>query len=203
MLLPVFFAEGLTAFCVLAFEIATARLVAPYAGMSTDTWTAIIAAFLLALAFGNHCGGRLGTNACSARMLALAASAMAAGGIMAAITPLMMPAWDALILAPAPSQLWRIIVFVALPCIPVGFLFGIATPLLMTAAITLAGPQRSVVGLVYAIGAAGSVCGVLITLWLLLDVLGTRATMMTIGALALMGAALVAATLARRPVSVR
>ena len=41
MLAVLILAEGLTAFCALGFEVAMARLVAPHAGMSTDTWTAI------------------------------------------------------------------------------------------------------------------------------------------------------------------
>jgi hypothetical protein len=35
--------EGVLAFCALGFELGVARRVAPYVGMSTDTWTAIIA----------------------------------------------------------------------------------------------------------------------------------------------------------------
>ena len=50
MLAVLILAEGLTAFSALGFEIAMARLVAPHAGMSTDTWTAIIPAFLYYLA---------------------------------------------------------------------------------------------------------------------------------------------------------
>ncbi|MGB3866010.1 MAG: fused MFS/spermidine synthase, partial [Xanthobacteraceae bacterium] len=67
MLAVLILAEGLTAFCALGFEIAMARLVAPHAGMSTDTWTAIIAAFLLALALGNHVGGRVAATSLSVR----------------------------------------------------------------------------------------------------------------------------------------
>lgn len=204
MLIAVILAEGLTAFCALAFEVAAARLVAPHAGMSTDTWTAIIAAFLLALALGNRIGGRLATDASVANMLARAAIAALMGGAAVAVTPFVMNVWDAVILAPAPAQLWRIVLFAALPCIPAGLMFGIATPLLMTGAMALAGGGGIIVGMIYAAGATGSVFGVLAVLWLLFDTLGTKATLLTIGALAACNAMLIAcaATALRQRVAV-
>lgn len=201
MLPIVILAEGLTAFCALAFEIAMARLIAPYAGMSTDTWTAIIAAFLLALALGNRSGGRLAANADLRAMLALAAGAVGLGGAAVTATPLAMPWWDTVILASAPTQPWRIAMFAGLPCIPAGFFFGVANPLLMTAALALA-QRASVAGPVYAAGAAGSVLGVLGVQWWLLDTLGTRATLLAIAAITLAnGALIVSACVTRRRVA--
>lgn len=201
MLPIVILAEGLTAFCALAFEIAMARLIAPYAGMSTDTWTAIIAAFLLALALGNRTGGRLAANADLRAMLALAAGAVGLGGAAVAATPLAMPWWDTVILASAPTKPWRIAMFAGLPCIPAGFFFGVANPLLMTAALALA-QRATVAGPVYAAGAAGSVLGVLGVQWWLLDTLGTRATLLAIAAIALAnGALIVSAGVTRRRVT--
>jgi MFS family permease len=192
MVLALFLAEGLVAFCALAFEVIAARLVAPHAGMSTDTWTAIIAAFLLALAAGNAVGGRLAERGGRAVLLRRAALATAAGGIAVAGVPLFIEEWDALVLAPAPLVLWRVVVFVAAPCIPAGVLFGIAPPLLMMSLIAHGGPAVRV-GAMYAAGAAGSVLGVLSALWLLLDRFGVRMSLVAVGALALAAAALMAA----------
>ena len=192
MVLALFLAEGLVAFCALAFEVIAARLVAPHAGMSTDTWTAIIAAFLLALAAGNAVGGVLAGRGDRAASLRWASLATLAGGVTVAAVPFVMGAWDALVLAPAPSALWRAVVFVAAPCIPAGVLFGIAPPLLMMVLISRGGPAFQV-GAMYAAGAAGSVLGVLSALWLLLDVLGVRTSLLAVGALALAAAALMAA----------
>lgn len=202
MVPALFLAEGLVAFCALAFEVIAARLVAPYAGMSTDTWTAIIAAFLLALAVGNAIGGVLAGRGDRALLLRWAAVTTAAGGITVATAPFVMEAWDALVLAPAPSALWRVVIFVAAPCIPAGVLFGIAPPLLMISLISSGGPAFRV-GAMYAAGAAGSVFGVLSALWLLLDILGVRMSLVAVGAFALATAALIAALsmrLRRRPV---
>lgn len=198
MLAVLILAEGLTAFCALGFEIAMARLVAPHAGMSTDTWTAIIAAFLLALALGNHIGGRIAAASAMRQRLCVAAGALLAAAFAIAVTPLAMPWWDALILSPAPAAPWRIVTFAALPCLPAGLALGIATPLLMTAALALSKSQ-AVAGLVYGAGAIGSVCGVLCVLWWWLDVLGTRATLLAIATVALALTAMIAATALTRP----
>jgi hypothetical protein len=198
MLAVLILAEGLTAFCALGFEIAMARLVAPHAGMSTDTWTAIIAAFLLALALGNHIGGRIAALSGMRQRLCVAAGALLAAALAIAVTPLAMPWWDAAILSPAPAAPWRIVVFAALPCLPAGLALGVATPLLMTCALALS-RRQAVAGLVYGAGATGSVCGVLGVLWWWLDVLGTRTTLLTIAVVALALTAMIAVTALTRP----
>jgi predicted membrane-bound spermidine synthase len=183
----------MVAFCALAFEVIAARLVAPYAGMSTDTRTAIIAAFLLALALGNHIGGALAAGRHPTAMLRQAALATAAGGVAVIVPPLMMAGWDALVLAPAPTVLWRVVLFAAVPCIPAGICFGIAAPLLMMRLLASGPEHGAAVGIMYGAGALGSVCGVLATLWLLLDSLGAQASLVVIGVIALANAALMLA----------
>ncbi len=183
-------AEALVAFCTLAFEISVARLVAPHVGNSTDTWTAIIAAFLLALALGNRVGGSMAAG-CDARQLpARAAAAAALAGAAMVAMPFAIAALDRVIVAPAPLASWRIALFAALPCLPCGFLLGVATPPLMTAALALSRHPGRTAGLVYGAGAFGSLAGVLAVLWVLLDRLGTTATILSIGGLAIMTAVL-------------
>lgn len=185
-------AEALTAFCALAFETATARLVAPYAGLSTDSWTAIIAGFLLSWALGNHLGG-----ACTAGSMRLslfrAAAAMLAGTIAIALTPSLLPVLDAWIVAPDPLARWRMVVFAAVPTLMPGVLLGIAPPLLMLAIIERGGGRGALVGLANAAGAAGSAAGALSVLWLGLDLLGARGTCIAIAALGILAAAVTAA----------
>jgi len=192
MMIAVLLAESLTAFCALAFEVAVTRLVAPHAGMSIDTWTAIISAFLLALALGHQIGGWIATGASLQRMFFWASLAAVVAGAYVALTPLIVTSLDQIVLAPAPTEVWRIVLLAGLPCIPAGLLFGIVTPLLMTCAIAIARQRGIVVGLVYAVGAAGSVLGVLAVLWLLLDTLGVRGAMLAIGISSLANGALLA-----------
>jgi len=191
-MIAVLLAESLIAFCALAFEVAVTRLVAPHAGMSIDTWTAIISAFLLALALGHQIGGWIATGASLKRMFGLASFAAVAAGVYVALTPLIVSALDQVVLVPAPTEVWRIVLLAGLPCIPAGLLFGIVTPLLMTIALAITRQRGIIVGLVYAAGAAGSVLGVLAVLWLLLDALGVRGSMLAIGVLSLANGALLA-----------
>ncbi len=190
-------AEGLVAFCALAFEVIAARLLAPYAGMSTDTWTSIIGAFLLSMAVGNWIGGSLAAKGSIQDALRRAGLVAAAGGVAIASAPFLIESWDAWVLAPAPSALWRIILFTAIPCIPAGLLFGIATPLLMMSMLRAAGGDGRTIGAMYAAGAAGSVAGVLAALWVLLDGFGVRASLMAVGMLSLANAGLIAAVASR------
>jgi MFS family permease len=184
----VLLAEVLVAFCALAFEIAFARLVAPWAGMSTDTWTAIIAAFLLAWALGNGIGGRIAARGRGLLIPAAVAAGMGAGAT--ALTPAILPAWDALVLAPAPLATWRIAAFAGLPPIPAGFCLGVTTPLLMAAVVRLAPGSGIAIGAAVAAGAAGSVLGALAASWLLLDEFGLRGTFTVIALIAMVTAAL-------------
>lgn len=198
MFLPVCLAEALLAFCALAFEIIAARLLAPHAGMSTDSWTAIIAAFLLAMALGNRIGGAIAAKGDVRLMLRCAALAAAAGGLAVAITPWLIGAWDAWMLAPAPTAFWRVLLFTMLPCIPAGMLFGVATPLLMISTLTTGDGHGRIIGAVYAAGAAGSIAGVLAAQWVLLDGFGIRASLATIGLVSLANAGLIAALAMRQ-----
>lgn len=188
MLGGVLFAEGLVAFCALAFEIAVARLVAPRAGMSTDTWTAIIAAFLLAWALGNHLGGRIAAG--GRHLLRSAAIAATSGAGAIGLAPAILPGWDAVILAPAPLATWRIALFAGAPCIPAGLCLGLTTPLLMAAVLRLAPGSGAAIGAMVAAGAGGSVLGALAISWLMVDRLGLRGSFTAIAGLALAAAAL-------------
>ena len=190
MLPGIILAEGVVAFCALSFEVIVARVVAPYAGMSTDTWTTIIASFLLALALGNRTGGVLAMGRDHPSKLRLAALAIAAGAIWVAVTPPVAQAWDMLVLAPSPTTLWRVVLFAAMPCIPAGFLFGLAAPLLMLSVLGEGAGQGPRAGLIHAAGAAGSVLGVLAALWLLLDGLGVQGSLLLVAAIALWSAGL-------------
>lgn len=198
MLAVVIVAEWLVAFCVLGFEIAVARLAAPYVGTSTDTWTAIIAAFLLALALGNVLAGHVASRVEARRTPLLAAMAAATAGVLMMETPHLIASLDALIVAPAPLALWRIVLFFVVLCLPCGLLLGLATPLLMTTALALSGNSGRVVGAVYAMGALGSVAGVLAVLWVLLDRLGTAATIIFLGGVAVGTAAMIGLAMVAR-----
>ena len=184
-------AEAAVAFATLSFELTAARLVAPFAGLSTDTWVAIIAAFLAALALGNVAGGTIASRFEPRRGLHAAAVASVAGAAAIAVVPILLPLWSAVLLASPPFGLARLGAFAAFPFMPAGFLLGVATPLLAAAAI--AGVERTgrVIGLFYAAGAGGSFVGALATLWVLHDRFGLRITVAALAIGLIVNAALI------------
>jgi hypothetical protein len=115
--------------------------------------------------------------------------------------PVLVGPWEAWVLAPAPTAFWRVVLFTMVPCIPAGMLFGIATPLLMMSVLSAGGGQGGgsgrIIGALYAAGAAGSVAGVLLAQWVLLDVAGVRASLTMIGLLSLLNAGVMAAVAMR------
>jgi MFS family permease len=191
-------AEAVVAFATLSFELTAARLVAPHAGLTTDTWTAIIAAFLAALALGNVAGGALAARLTAARAMRAAALANVGGAVAIWLVPHLLPHWSALLLVAPPFGMARLFAFTALPFMPAGFLLGIATPLLVTAAVAGMANAGRAVGLLYAAGAGGSFLGALVTLWLLHDLYGLRNTVMALAAALVVNAVLIVATASAR-----
>ena len=179
------------AFATLSFELTAARLVAPFAGLSTDTWVAIIAAFLAALALGNIAGGAIAARAGPRRGLHAAAVACVAGAGAIALVPMLLPHWSAALLSVPPFGMARLVTFAAVPFMPAGFLLGVATPLLATAAIVAMERSGRVIGLFYAAGAGGSFVGALTTLWILHDRFGLRITVAALAIGLIVNAALI------------
>ncbi len=190
-LLLLLLVEAAVAFATLSFELTAARLVAPYAGLSTDTWVAIIAAFLAALALGNIAGGaiaaRAGPPAGFARRSGCVCCRRRRDCTRADVAaPLVCGlAFGAAVWNGAAGHLRRV------PFMPAGFLLGIATPLLVTAAIVAMERSGRVIGLFYAAGAGGSFVGALTTLWILHDRFGLRITVAALAIGLIVNAALI------------
>ena len=86
--------------CALILEIAAARLLAPYLGVSLYTWTSIIGVVLAGIALGNYLGGLVADMAGSRRTLGLLLAA--AGAASLAILPF--TTTDLVALAPRGSR---------------------------------------------------------------------------------------------------
>jgi MFS family permease len=68
-------------FCIMTIEMLGARIMSPYFGGSLSVWGSIITIFMLALAIGYLCGGRLSTRNPSAVTFALFFVAAAAASL--------------------------------------------------------------------------------------------------------------------------
>ncbi len=99
---------AVTSAIVLISEIVAARVVAPYVGVTLETFSAVIGCVLAAIAVGNHLGGRLADRDDATRGLA---AALALAGVLLAVAPTIVHSlgpqldgrspWSALMLAAA------------------------------------------------------------------------------------------------------
>jgi hypothetical protein len=85
-LLVASFVEGAS---VMVIELAGAKAIAPYYGTSLYAWGAVLGVTIAALALGYWSGGMLSRRSSPGRSLSLA---LLAGGAVAILTPLLLPA---------------------------------------------------------------------------------------------------------------
>jgi hypothetical protein len=182
----------LAAASVLVLEIAAARLLAPYVGVSLTTYTAIIGVILAGIAVGAWLGGKA---ADAAPPEGLIGPTLALGGV-AAITSVPVVA-----LIGEAFQGGGVVGSVMLA--GVGFVapatvLSAAGPILVRATIRDVASSGRIVGRLSAIGTAGAISGTFLTGFVLLGVLPTRSLVVATGViLVLVGLAV--ASWFRRP----
>jgi spermidine synthase len=162
---------------VLILEIAAARLLAPYTGVSLGTYTAIIGVILGAIALGAWTGGRAADVFGPERLLG---PAFVAGGLtaMAAVPIVAIVGLAGLGGGPAGSVILSAVGFVA----PAAVLSAIA-PLIVRARLTDVTTSGALVGRLSAIGTAGALAGTFLTGFVLLGLVPTRLLIVSVGAL--------------------
>ncbi|MDH5360097.1 MAG: fused MFS/spermidine synthase [Gammaproteobacteria bacterium] len=163
---------------LMALEIAAARLLAPYIGVSLYSWTAIIGVILGGLSLGNWIGGVWADMDADERGVGwtLAVGGLACIGILLMLT-LVAPVLQA-------SELGLLTVsfiFVAALFFIPAVLLGIVTPVLTTLALRLDGRTGHVVGMMHALAAFGSILGTFSTGYILVQYFGTQAIIIGTG----------------------
>lgn len=174
-------------FTILALEFAAVRLMAPAFGQSSHVWANVIGVILLMLTLGYVAGGRLAERSRSGRPLYLAygfvalwsvAVAYAGPALCAALIPTGLPTEGGLPLGFVGSLLASLALFG-----PPTLLLAMTSPFLIRLEAKR-GLEGRATGGIYAAGTLGSLAGcTLAPLWML-QVLGTRATILTCAALA-------------------
>jgi spermidine synthase len=147
----------LSAAAVLVLEIVAGRILAPYVGVSLQTFTGIIGTILAAIALGAWGGGRLADRRDPATLLG---PVLIAGGILAVVSP-------ALVYVVGPSVTGEdplIIVILA----AVGFflpaaVLSMVTPIAAKLSLSSLKDTGSVVGSLSALGTAGALFGTFVT----------------------------------------
>ncbi|MET0305609.1 MAG: fused MFS/spermidine synthase [Solirubrobacterales bacterium] len=175
----------------LGAEIAAARLLAPYFGASTIVWANTIGVVLVALSVGYWLGGRYADRHPHMRGLCLVV--LVAAALIAAVPFAARPflgfsvdAFDTVSVGGFAGSLFGVLVLVAVPVT----LLGAASPWAVRLAVSDREHAGEVVGRLYAISTAGSLCGTMIAALLLIPMLGTQRTFLVFAlALALVAVA--------------
>jgi predicted membrane-bound spermidine synthase len=162
----------------MSLEIAAARLLAPYLGSSLQVWGALISVILGAMALGYAIGGRIADRATDDGPLfgAILASGVCQGGALFVAHPLLRR------LAHWPDVAATLAGIVALFVLPTLLLATVGPCVIRLQAREQIGTTA---GTVNALGAIGSIAGVLLTSFVLLPHAGTRATLQSLAAAAL------------------
>ena len=177
--LPFFVAGALTFIAtasVLVLEIAAGRLLAPYVGVSLMTYTGIIGAILAGIALGAWVGGRA-ADAVGPRTLL--GPAFIAGGLSAVAAVPVVGLLGAIGLG---DGFVAIVVLATVGFVPPAAILSATAPMLVRATLTDLGTSGSIVGRLSAIGTIGAITGTLLTGFVLLGLVPTRALIVAVGA---------------------
>jgi MFS family permease len=162
---------------ILVLEIAAARLMAPYVGVSLTTYTSIIGIILAGIALGAWLGGRLADLTSPERLLG---PTFVLGGITAiASVPIVAALGPALGgVGPQASLVLSMVAFV----VPAAVLAAVA-PMIVRATIRDVETSGSLVGRLSAVGTVGALVGTFLTGYVLLGLVPVRTLIVATGVL--------------------
>jgi len=171
--LIVFVASG----CTLVLELVAGRVLAPFVGVSIQTWTSAVGVVLAGISLGNYLGGRLADRQSSSRTVGML---LAAGG---AASLLVLPLASGLgPLAPRSYPLvLRIVLLTTLLFLAPSLLLGMVPPVVIRRSLRDLDRAGKVVGRIYAASTAGSLAGAFLTGFVLIAYFGTRAIILSVG----------------------
>ncbi|MEZ5280195.1 MAG: fused MFS/spermidine synthase [Acidimicrobiales bacterium] len=164
-----------TSAAVLVVEILAGRLLAPYIGVSLETFTGIIGTILAGIALGNSVGGRLADTRAPEKLIG---TAIALGGILV---------WVSL---PVVSAIGRsfgtgpvaIVAFSALAFFAPAAVLSAVSPMVAKLRLTDLGHTGEVVGGLSAAGTVGALFGSFFTGFVLVSAAPTRPVIVGLGA---------------------
>ena len=178
-------------FCTLVIELVAGRVLAPWVGVSLYTWTSIIGVVLAGISGGAWAGGVLADRRGSPRVLALL---LLLSGLAAfAIVPIADAIGSGRFLATVAgnSLMLRVVILAATLFFLPAFLLGMISPVVVKLALTDLTRSGNVVGRIYAFSTLGSILGTFATGFFLISWLGTRAVLISVGAVLIATAVIV------------
>ncbi len=165
---------------VMAVELTSSRLLAPYFSSSSVVWTVIIGLIMISLALGNIIGGRsadkhkdLGRLYFLIWLASIWVAAIPFLGkyVIAGITGLLMFILPGSALVPAGSAICCLVIF-SFPMV----LLGMSSPYLVKLAVKDMENNGRVTGQIYAMNTVGSIVGTFVPTFLTIPLLGTGKT---------------------------
>lgn len=171
---------------VLVLEIVAGRILAPYVGVSLQTFTGIIGTILAAIAVGAWLGGRLADRRDPTQLLGFA---LIAGGLLAVVSP-------ALVYVVGPNATTEdpttIVALAAIGFFLPAAVLSTVTPIAAKLSLDSIDDTGAVVGSLSAVGTAGALFGTFITGFVLIAAIPSQPITWVVGVvLVLLGAVVV------------
>jgi hypothetical protein len=157
---------------LMGFEMLGSRYIYPYFGGGIGTWAALISVVLLSLAVGYFTGGYLTQRAGALRKVALLFAI--AAGYLALVPHFADAAMSSILDKVASGALAQFSAATALTLVPLSLL-ATFSPVAVSVLATGSRDSGSVAGWVYGISTIGNILGVLVTTFVLVPLVGSRA----------------------------
>ncbi len=160
---------------VLVLEILAGRLMAPYVGVSLETFTGIIGTVLAAIALGSWAGGRLADRQDPAPLIG---RAFILGGLLALLAPTLTAILGAGLRG---GGAVAVVVLTAVAFFAPSAVLSAVSPLVVKLRLASLDETGEVVGSLSAVGTAGALVGTFVTGFVLLATLPTRPVVLAVG----------------------
>ena len=189
----VFFCSG----CVLVLEILAGRLLAPYVGISLETYTAIIGTVLAGIAAGTWLGGKLADHVDPRRLLG---PTVALGGMLALFTVPVVRALGSDLSGDGTrlTTVWLTVAGFFLPA----FVLSAVDPMVVKLQLRDLDRTGGVVGMLSGIATVGALVGTFVTGFLLVSTTPTRTIIYAVGGVLVATGIALTVWLARRQTAV-
>ncbi|MDA2980084.1 MAG: fused MFS/spermidine synthase [Actinomycetota bacterium] len=160
---------------ILVLEIVAGRILAPYVGVTLQSFTAIIGTVLAGIAFGAWAGGRIADRSDPTAALG---PVLAAGGVLAVVSPSFVYLVGPHLVGSSSIQT---ILLAAIGFLAPAAVLAMVTPLAAKAVLTDLDSTGMVVGSLSALGTAGALFGTFVTGFVLIAAVPSRPITWTVG----------------------